>query len=167
MRRAVGVGALRSALEVRRSGLTIPAVILCLLPGFIAVPDAQPGSREAAARAPIEAFFKAFNARDNDALKRTLHYSHVRINEQGGVNIWQTAADAATNFDALIRTEGWARSTLDSVTLRANDPVKAHFEVVFSRYKADGTKYATYQSLWIVTLKDAVWGVQARSSFAP
>ena len=128
---------------------------------------AQAPSREAAARAPIEAFFKAFNARDQEALRKTLHYPHVRINEQGGVNIWQTAADASTNFDGLTRSEGWARSTLDSVTMRANDPVKVHFEVVFSRYKADGTRYATYQSLWIVTLKDGGWGVQARSSFAP
>jgi len=119
------------------------------------------------ARAPIDAFFNAFNRRDNEALKKTLHYPHVRINEQGGVNVWQTAAEAGTNFDGLARAEGWARSSLDSVTMRASDPVKVHFEVVFSRYKADGTKYATYQSFWIVTLKDGVWGVQARSSFAP
>jgi len=128
---------------------------------------AQAPSRESAARAPIDAFFEAFNARDNDALKRTLHYPHVRINEAGGVNIWSDASEAGTNFDALIRSEGWARSSLDSVTMRQNDPVKVHFEVVFSRYKADGTRYATYQSLWIVTNKDGVWGVQARSSFAP
>jgi hypothetical protein len=91
----------------------------------------------------------------------------VRINEAGGVNIWPTAADAVTNFDGLTRSEGWARSTLDSVTMRQNDPVKVHFEVVFSRYRADGTKYATYQSLWISTFKDGHWGIQARSSFAP
>lgn len=64
--------------------------------------------------------------------------------------------------------EGWARSSLDSVTMRQNDAIKVHSDVVFSRYKADGTKYATYQSLWIVTKKkDGAWGVQARSSFAP
>ena len=124
-------------------------------------------SREAEARAPIDAFFKAFNARDNEALKKTLHYPHVRINEAGGVNVWKDAAEAGTNFEGLTRTEGWARSSLDSVTMRQNDPVKVHFDVVFSRYKADGTKYATYQSLWIVTKKDDGWGVQARSSFAP
>ena len=133
----------------------------------VAVPHAQPAPREAAARAPIDAFFKAFNARDNEALKKTLHYPHVRINEAGGVNIWRDASEAATNFDGLARTEGWARSSLDSVTMRQNDAVKVHFDVVFSRYKADGTKYATYQSLWIVTKKDDGWGVQARSSFAP
>jgi len=128
--------------------------------------DAQ-RSREADARAPIEAFFEAFNARDNDALKKTLHYPHVRINETGTVVVWKDASEAGTNFDGLSRAEGWVRSTLDSVTLRQNDPVKVHFEVVFSRYKADGSRYATYQSLWIVTNVNGEWGVQARSSFAP
>jgi hypothetical protein len=119
------------------------------------------------ARAPIEAFFKAFNARDNEGLKKTLHYPHVRINEAGGVNVWRDASEAGTNFDALTRNEGWARSSLDSVTMRQHDDVKVHFEVVFSRYKADGTKYATYQSLWVSTKKNGAWGIQARSSFAP
>jgi hypothetical protein len=54
--------------------------------GFVALTFAagvsgQAPSRETAARAPIDAFFKAFNARDNEALKQTLHYPHVRINE--------------------------------------------------------------------------------------
>ena len=127
----------------------------------------QTSSRESEARAPIDAFFTAFNARDNGALKKTLNYPHVRINEAGAVNVWKDAPEAATNFDALTRSEGWARSSLDSVSMRQNDPVKVHFEVVFSRYKIDGTRYATYQSLWIVTRKDGAWGVQARSSFAP
>ena len=135
------------------------ALLLALAP--------QSTSRESQARDPIDAFFKAFNARDNAALKKTLNYPHVRINEAGGVNVWKDASDAATNFDGLARSEGWARSTLDSVTMRQNDAIKVHFDVVFSRYKADGTKYATYQSLWIVTQKDGQWGVQARSSFAP
>ena len=127
----------------------------------------QATTLERDARAPIEAFFKAFNARDNEALKKTLHYPHVRINEAGGVNVWRDASEAGTNFDGLTKSEGWARSSLDSVTMRQHDDVKVHFEVVFSRYKADGTKYATFQSLWVSTKKDGAWGIQARSSFAP
>jgi hypothetical protein len=139
-----------------------------VLSWLIVAPSAQEvAGREAGARAPIDAFFKAFNARDNEALKKTLHYPHVRINEAGGVNVWKDASDVSTDFAGLTRAEGWARSTLDSVTMRQNDGVKVHFDVVFSRYKADGTKYAVYQSLWIVTKKDGAWGVQARSSFAP
>jgi hypothetical protein len=71
------------------------------------------------------------------------------------------------NFDALTKSEGWARSSLDVVTMRQHDDIRVHFEVVFSRYQADGIRYPTYQSLWIVTRKDGAWGVQARSSFAP
>jgi hypothetical protein len=140
--------------------------ILMLLT-VVVVGASQATSVERDARAPIEAFFKAFNARDNEALKKTLHYPHIRINEAGGVNVWRDASEAGTNFDGLTRSEGWARSSLDSVTMRQHDDVKVHFEVVFSRYKADGTRYATYQSLWVSTKKDGAWGIQARSSFAP
>ena len=124
-------------------------------------------TREEAARVPIESFFKAFNARDNDALKKTLHFPHIRIDERGRVGIWNDASQAATDFERLTRSEGWARSTLDSVTMHQNSDMKVHFDIVFSRYKADGRKYATYESLWIVTKKDGLWGVQARSSYAP
>lgn len=144
----------------------LPASLIGVLLALASIAHGQ-ASPDADARAPIAAFFAAFNARDNEALKRTLHYPHVRINEAGGVNIWRDASEAGTNFDGLTRSEGWARSSLDSVTLRQHDPIKMHFEVVFSRYRADGTKYVTYQSLWIVTQKDGRWGVQARSSFAP
>lgn len=147
-----------------------PVALVCVALLWAAAPRAQApaaAALEAEARAPIEAFFKAFNARDNDALKLTLHYPHVRINESGSVNVWRDASEAGTNFDGLTRAEGWARSSLDSVAMRQHDPIKVHFEVVFSRYKADGTKYATYQSLWIVTNKEGRWGIQARSSFAP
>ena len=146
--------------------LSLLIVAACVLHGASSA-TAQQSSPEKEARAPIEAFFKAFNARDNEALKKTLHYPHVRINEAGGVNVWRDASEAGTNFDGLTQSEGWARSSLDSVTMRQHDDVKVHFEVVFSRYKADGTKYATYQSLWVSTKKDGAWGIQARSSFAP
>ena len=150
----------------KNSFLALLIVPACVLQAASSA-TAQQVTREVEARAPIEAFFKAFNARDNEALKKTLHYPHVRINEAGGVTVWRDAAEAGTNFEGLTRSEGWARSSLDSVTMRQNDPVKAHFEVVFSRYKADGTKYATYQSLWVSTKKNGTWGIQARSSFAP
>ncbi len=145
------------AFGVRGSAFGVLVLVRVLV--LAGAPGAQTPSREAAARAPIDAFFAAFNARDNGALKKTLHYPHVRINEAGGVNVWRDASEAGTNFDGLTKAEGWARSSLDSVTMRANDPVKVHFEVVFSRYKADGTKYATYQSLWVSTKKDGTWGI--------
>lgn len=45
-------------------------------------------------------------------------------------------------------------------------PDKVHFDVQFTRYRADGTVIGAYKSLWIVTRIEGHWGVQARSSYA-
>ena len=44
---------------------------------------------------------------------------------------------------------------------------KVHFAVTFVRYDAAGKVIGKFPSLYVVTLKDGHWGVQARSSFAP
>ena len=44
---------------------------------------------------------------------------------------------------------------------------KVHFDVCFSRFKEDGTCYATHEAVWVVTRVEGHWGIQARSSFAP
>ena len=36
-----------------------------------------------------------------------------------------------------------------------------------TRYTDTGQRIASFESLYIITLKDDHWGVQARSSFAP
>jgi hypothetical protein len=72
--------------------------------------------------------------------------------------------DAAFNY--LAEREGWDHSTLDLVKGIHESDVKVHFKIEFSRYRADGIKYATHQSLWIVTKEDDHWGILARSSYA-
>ena len=118
----------------------------------------------------IEAFFHTFNAHDSDGNLKTLHFPHIRINGSGNVNIIQNATDVRPLDVALAyltESEGWHHSTLDSVERIHGSDVKVHFNIQFSRYKADGSKYAVHKSLWIVTKKDGRWGIQARSSFAP
>ena len=46
-------------------------------------------------------------------------------------------------------------------------PDKVHFEVTFVRYDENNKEIGKFPSLYIVTLKNGHWGVQARSSFAP
>jgi hypothetical protein len=46
-------------------------------------------------------------------------------------------------------------------------PDKVHFAVIFVRYDASGKEIGKFPSLYVVTLKNGHWGVQARSSFAP
>ena len=111
-------------------------------------------------------FFEGFNARDNDAIRKALHYPHVRF-ASGRVRIAEDQSAFKTRFDFLIEREGWHHSTLDSVEVIHASDDKVHFAIEFSRYKEDGTKYVTHKSLWIVTREDDHWGVIARSSFAP
>jgi len=38
--------------------------------------------------------------------------------------------------------------------------------VKFSRWRKDGSLLSTFETIYIVTLQDGHWGIQARSSFA-
>ena len=126
---------------------------------------------ETEARKAIDAYFTAWNARDGEALQKILHYPHVRVNGRGRVIVTEDIQNAEEHFkgvfDYLSEREGWNHSTLDMVEVIHASDVKVHFKIEFNRYKADGTKYATYQSLWIVTKEDGHWGILARSSYAP
>jgi hypothetical protein len=41
-----------------------------------------------------------------------------------------------------------------------------HLKVAFSRWRADGSLIGRFETIYIVTLQDGHWGIQARSSFA-
>ena len=118
------------------------------------------------ARSAVEAFFEGFNARDDDAMRAAMNFPHVRL-ASGRVRTVERAEDFSTPFGRLAEIEGWDHSTLDACELIHAGEDKVHFDVTFSRYHADGEKYATHRSLWIMTKLDGRWGVQARSSYAP
>jgi hypothetical protein len=118
----------------------------------------------------IEAFFEAFNAHNGEAHLNTHHFPHIRINDKGQVRIVQNASEYQpldSVLEYLTKREGWHHSTLDSVEVIHASPLKVHFNIQFSRYKADGSKYAVHKSLWVVIKKDDRWGILARSSYAP
>ncbi len=116
----------------------------------------------------MNAFMAAFNARDTGAWADTLLYPHVRF-ASGKVTIFpdRAAFIAANHIDALIKGEGWDHSGWDSLEVVQSSADKVHIVVSFTRYHADGSKYASYPSLYIVERSEGHWGVRARSSFAP
>jgi hypothetical protein len=119
----------------------------------------------AGARGAVEAFFAAINARGEEGVKAAMHFPHVRI-ASGAVRVAE--ADAfRVPFERLAEVEGWDHSTLDGCEVVHAGDDKVHLDVTFSRYHADGERYATHRSLWVMTRIDGRWGVQARSSFAP
>lgn len=127
----------------------------------------QTPSEEAAMQA-MDAFMAAFNSRDPQAWAATLNYPHVRF-ASATVRIYETPEEFAENmdFDAFAERYGWDHSAWDSQRIVQSGDEKVHIAVRFTRYDAEDKVLASYDSLYLVTLLDGHWGIQARSSFAP
>jgi len=121
---------------------------------------------EAEARRVIAAFSEAGNKRDLVGLRNAVNFPYVRI-ANGKVSISRTREEFTSDAPPQWQSEGWHHSTVDSVEFIQSSSDKVHAAVVFSRYKADGTRYATYRTLRIITKQDGHWGIQCSSSFAP
>lgn len=132
---------------------------------------ARDEAAEQAAMATLDAFMAAFNARDLEGWRATLHYPHVRI-ASGKVAVAATPADYASEATfAALGAEGWHHSAWADRRIIHSGPDKVHIAVRFVRYREDGSELSAFDSLYIVT-KQATptgehWGVQARSSYAP
>ncbi|HEY1412266.1 MAG TPA: hypothetical protein VGF36_09000, partial [Rhodopila sp.] len=117
------------------------------------------------ARAAMDGFMAAFNARDAEAIRsRWFHFPHVRFHS-GTVTVMQTPAEYGNLvWDSQTQSRGWDRSAWDTVEVIDAGPEKVHFRVQFTRYRADGSVIGNYRSLYIVTLRDGRWAIQGRSS---
>ncbi len=134
-----------------------------LLMGYISAAGMKESELEAEARKPIDDFFAALNARSLERGRKTLNYPHIQI-AGSDVSILETPDAFQIDFQSLAE-EGWIYSTLDSCTMRHFCDEKVHFELQLSMHKANDSRYATYQALWIITKQDGVWGIQCRSIF--
>jgi len=56
---------------------------------------------------------------------------------------------------------GWDRRRI----IHASED-KMHVDTEFTRYRANGSKIGSYESLYILTKENGRWGVKMRSSFA-
>ena len=122
---------------------------------------------ESGARKAMDDFMAAFNARDPQAWAATLNYPHVRF-ASNEVKVYNTAEEFAREMqDYPKRLAPWNHSRWESMRVIQSGPDKVPFEVTFVRYDASGKEIGKFPSLYIVTLKNGHWGVQARSSFAP
>ncbi len=122
---------------------------------------------EAEARRVIDGFNLANNRRDVEGLRNASNFPFVRI-ASGKVSITPTREEfTIQDWPPGAAAEGWHHSSVDSVQFIQSSSSKVHAAVVFSRYKADGTRYATYRTLRIITKQHGHWGIQCSSSFAP
>ena len=122
---------------------------------------------ETACIAVLDRFMDALNAYDADGMDACMHFPHVRMAENR-VTVYDAPGNNPMDlFDRLKREDGWRRSAWDERRLAQWNEEKAHFALSYTRYREDGSVIGKYESLYILTLKDGSWGVQARSSFGP
>jgi hypothetical protein len=135
---------------------------------FSAPARAEEEAPEQAALRVLDEFMAAFNARDVEAWIATLQFPHVRI-ASGQVAVFPGPAAFRNNFEFARFAEqtGWSRSAWGERRVVQAGPDKVHLAVEFTRFRADGSVLARYESLYVVTRQGGRWGVQARSSFAP
>ncbi|MDF1854777.1 hypothetical protein [Pseudooceanicola sp.] len=120
---------------------------------------------EQAALKVLDDFMVALNAQDSDGMRATLHFPHYRLSTSG-VQVYEKAEDYGVDtFLARSDTGGWHHSAWTRRTIIHADANKAHLDVEFTHYRADGSVIGVYPSLWIVTRIDGRWRVQARSSY--
>jgi len=127
-----------------------------------AEPDA---AAVAAGMAVLDRFLAALNARDEETLLATMHFPHYRL---AGVTmrVWdEPDASYLTGFYARAG-EGWHHTAWDFRRVIVAGPEKVHFDVQFTRYRADDSALGSFRSLYVVTRRDGIWAIALRSSFA-
>jgi hypothetical protein len=119
----------------------------------------------AAGLAVLDRFLAALNAHDEAGLLATMHFPHYRL---AGVTmrVWEQP-DASYFAGFLTRAgDGWHHTEWDFRRVIVAGAEKVHFDVQFTRYRADDSVFGRFRSLYIVTRRDGGWAIAARSSFA-
>jgi len=143
------------------------AAALALAFAVAAPAKAGDPAAEAAAMKVLDAFMTAFNARDVAAFEATLHFPHYRI-ASGDVSVLRDPRTLPELFERFVAAmPSWDHSAWERREVIHSGPDKVHVDTRFTRYRADGSVLASYDSLYIVTKRDGRWEVLARSSFAP
>jgi hypothetical protein len=119
----------------------------------------------AAGLAVLDRFIAALNARDEAGLLATMHFPHYRL---AGVTmrVWEKPDESYFSAFLARAGDGWHHTVWDFRRVIVAGPEKVHFDVQFTRYRADGSVLGRFRSLYIVTRRDEVWAIAARSSFA-
>ena len=63
----------------------------------------------------------------------------------------------ALTLDFFKEHEGRHRSEIDEITVIHASRDKVHLSIAFSRFRADGTRFASLRALWVMARVDGEW----------
>lgn len=151
------------------AGLTMAAATDALgqsvAPPTVKPEHAKFAAEIAAAQERLDAFMKAFNARDIPAYEATFNFPHVRF-ASGKVTIINPGFHKPEMFTSGALTD-WDHSAWQRRDVIHAGTDKVHIDTRFTRFRKDGTAIGGFDSIYIVTKLDGRWGIQGRSSYAP
>jgi hypothetical protein len=116
-----------------------------------------------AAREALDAFIQAWNAHDIEKLAHSVHYPHVRMADRQ-LEMWNSADEFIAGTEAG-RQRTWYQLRLDQVRPVQVTANGVNLVVRFSRLARDGSVMSNDEGLFLVTLRDGAWRIQARSTF--
>jgi hypothetical protein len=120
-------------------------------------------SNEAAARAAVDAFVQAWNSHDISTLARSVHYPHVRIADRQ-IEMWNGADEFIAGTEAG-RQRTWYQLRVDQIRAVQVTATGVNLVLSVNRIARDGTVMSKDEGLFLVTLRDGAWKLQARSTF--
>ncbi|HWO03012.1 MAG TPA: hypothetical protein VNS63_27475 [Blastocatellia bacterium] len=113
----------------------------------------------------LDEYMSAWNRKDLAAWERTFQFPHYRLASGKMTVLDRPGMQDATRVWASAGSD-WHHSKWDRRRIINASPDKVHVDTKFTRYRADGSKIGTFESLYILTREDGRWGVKLRSSYA-
>lgn len=121
----------------------------------------------AACMETMDRFMAALNAYDAGQMDATMHFPHLRLAD-GKFTVYEAPGSNPMDLFTRLRIDdNWAYSRWEKRNLIQYNQSKAHYDLSYTRFRSDDSVIGIYESLYILTLQDGRWGIQARSSFGP
>ncbi|MEK6286927.1 MAG: hypothetical protein AABO57_14405 [Acidobacteriota bacterium] len=113
----------------------------------------------------LDDYMSAWNRKDLAGWEGTFSFPHYRL-ASGKMTVLERPGmqDAARVWASA--GSDWHHSKWDRRRIIHASRDKVHVDTKFTRYRADGSKIGTYESLYILTKENGRWGVKLRSSYA-
>ena len=112
----------------------------------------------------MQAHVEALNARDPQAIARTLHFPHYRL-AGTEVKIWETPDSYMDDFHRRAGDD-WGHTEWGHLRPVQVSDTKVHLDVEVKRFDKAGEPLVNFISLWAITQVDGIWAAKLRSSFA-
>ena len=115
-----------------------------------------------AARQTIEAYLRAWNSHDPNALAAAMHFPFVRIGD-GALEVWNTAADFLAGSEPG-RQRTWYETRIDQADLAQVSANGVNVAATYSRLDRQGRLLSKSEAVILVVRRNDVWRVQALST---